>query len=82
MFKSAITETVITEVKRLPNSVNGNPKYKLTLISGHVVRTAPDTQLGYDFGYEDRLLNVPVFLTFNADGNVIGVALLDGALDG
>ena len=50
----------IENLKRLPSSSNGNPRYSFR-IDGYTVVTAPNCMLGYEIkNYEDRLAKVSI----------------------
>ena len=45
---------VVTNIKRLPSSVNGNPRYSFEC-DGYTIKTAVDSMHGYALtNYEDR----------------------------
>ena len=52
------TTGVITNIKRLASSVNGNPRYSFE-INGLEVRTGPDSSFGYEMtNWENKLATI------------------------
>jgi len=50
----------VTNIERLPSSMNGNPRYQF-VIDGHLVRTAVDSSHGYCItNYENRMAEVTI----------------------
>jgi len=58
-MKSIMRHTgVITNIKRLPSSVNGNPRYSFQC-DGYTIKTAVDSMHGYELtNYEDREVTI------------------------
>jgi hypothetical protein len=51
---------VITNIKRLPSSVNGNPRYSFQC-DGHTIKTAVDSMHGYAItNYENKEVTITV----------------------
>lgn len=50
----------ITDLKRLPHSLNGNPRFQF-VVDGYTVVTAPDSSLGYTIqNYENKRVSVTI----------------------
>lgn len=63
MATSRITNTRITGLKRLKHSVNGNPRWSVTLETGQTYPTVPDAMCSY--GIENRPLRGRVDVVLN-----------------
>lgn len=57
---------VIDSLRRIRNTSHANPRYKLTLQSGAILRTAPESQVGYVINNSENL-GVEVELTLRND---------------
>lgn len=68
------TPVVVTFVKRLANSRNGNPRYEFTTSAGPM-RTGTDSGVGYEvtnaFRVEEEI-NLPATLIRDGRGTVVG----------
>jgi len=58
---------IIKDVNRLPNSINGNPQYKLITNNG-VVITPEDSILGYKHNF-DSFIGEDVFIEYEFNNN-------------
>ena len=65
--------TKITGVKRLNNSINGNPKYEIHTEDG-VVTTPTDSMIAYEWNFE-RLIGDTVTINFRVSNE--GKAILE-----
>lgn len=81
MIRDKVLANRITELKRLKNSFNGNPRWEVTLemIAGDpwVAKTSADSNIGCTIDnseYRDR----PVWVTFNGRGSIIDVSVAGG----
>lgn len=63
--------TQITAMKRLSNSINGNPRYRLTLTNGAQFNTATDSAAGYDV--QNYQPGKPVDITLNGRGTISSI---------
>lgn len=55
---------IITDIKRLESSKNGNPRFEFT-IDGYRVRTTPDSSYGYSIqNYENKEITVTLGLHY------------------
>lgn len=62
---------IIKSLSRLPNTENGNPRYRLYLADGDALLTKPDAAVAYSID-NSEYQNVPVELTLDG-GQVIGI---------
>ena len=65
--------TKITGIKRLNNSINGNPKYEIHTEDG-VVTTPTDSMIAYEWNFE-RLIGDTVTINFRVSNE--GKAILE-----
>lgn len=68
------TAVVVTFVKRLTNSRNGNPRYELTTSAGPM-RTGTDSGVAYELPNAFRVgeeINLPATIIRDGRGTVIG----------
>jgi hypothetical protein len=70
-------EGTIAGLKRLASSVNGNPRYRVTLVGGAVLDTQSDASVGYAIG-NPEYRDVPVVLTTTHAGRIVGIRTQDG----
>lgn len=65
--------TIVTSVKRIRSSRDGNPRFEFTTSTG-IYLTAPDTSAAYDvenyFGNIDSGTGVPALLKVDSRGNI------------
>jgi hypothetical protein len=68
-------EGVLTDIKRLPNSLNGNPRYALTLDNGNHYNTRADGQVGFDL-QNYQFEGCTVRLLINGRGTVFDISVI------
>jgi hypothetical protein len=67
----------IVRIDHAGTSVNGNPRYRLTLDGGAVMQTQSDAAINYGI-QNPEYRNVPVTLVTTRAGRVVGVRTQDG----
>jgi hypothetical protein len=69
---TSTTTGIIAHLERLSSSVQGNPRYRVTLEDGRVFTTQSDGQVGYLIG-NPEYRGVPVMLSLTRAGRVFDV---------
>lgn len=65
-----MTEMTIDSIKRLKNSVNGNPRFDITFTNGVVSRTSSDTSFAYAVGNPDMREGSTVRVEYTRAGKI------------
>lgn len=81
MIRDKVLANSIMGLKRLKNSVNGNPRWEVTLemmeSAPWVAKTSADSNIGCTID-NSEYRDVPVWVTFNGRGSIIDVSVAGG----